>query len=186
VQIEDEDDSKFSRFSNQDKMHYKIFSAQALCDIEKYDLIVRLRPDKLFAPTQQPLDWPAILDASRQEQTIFTDDNLCFRENLVIGDQFAVGAPELMRIYADAWQKMPTMIAENWYEVPDQFVGHSSLAYNLLNNGIHSRKCPGIEPLRPVDCVQMEAEQIISLIQQSLNTRPKTRMDDIFCRALGI
>ncbi len=182
-----EDEAKFPDFSNQDKMHYKIQKSFELVERsgKKYDLVIRIRPDKIFQPDGTNPDWQKILSDSKSEATIFTESPAGLRENITIGDQLAVGTPDLMRLYSYAWTSTRKT---SRFSVPKNMTGHSTLAYTLLYNGIKNRICPGIRFGLPIDVDKFTDKDLRPIIKKDIATRKGaiTKLDEKFKEILHI
>ncbi|MEM8790945.1 MAG: hypothetical protein AAGE80_04970 [Pseudomonadota bacterium] len=129
VVVDDETDARFAGFSNQDKMHYKIFAAHQLAaqSGESYDLIMRLRPDlelKLAG-----FSWRQLLHNCANAPALYADSGYGLHYgNLMMGDQMAIGAPQTMEIYASTWEAYEQIAAHTLDGFPKDLTGHVSLA----------------------------------------------------------
>lgn len=165
-----EDEASYPDFTNQDKMHYKIYKAYelALQSGKQYDLIIRIRPDKMVKPEHTNPGWNDILAQSYKKGIIFTESPAGLREDITVGDQFAAGTPELMNAYSNTWISAHD---SNLFGMPKQMTGHSTLAYVLLYSGIKTKICPGIRFSLPVDANKIDNDQLKSVIMADLKKR---------------
>ncbi len=155
VHLDDDREQPFKAMSNQQKMHYKIESSLnlALNSGRHFDLVIRLRPDKPIHALA--FNWAALQRICRTSPTIFADHAAgVFYGNLFIGDQFAIGTPETMNVYAGAWTHYPFVAKQRLYRCPAHFEGHASLAQICWLSGIDVRKAPirfgGLQEAEPM------------------------------------
>lgn len=146
IVIDDEDDGHFSNWTNQEKMHYKIFAAHklALDSQENFDLIIRIRPDIRYA-CKSRVDILDLLNKSRSNGSIFTTDGLFsfgFTEDFAIHDAFAIGIPQAMGVYANTYPNFKWHLKNNTYSFTKEFKGHVSLEHNLFCYGVGVDKIP--------------------------------------------
>jgi hypothetical protein len=143
VVVEDETDARFADFSNQHKMHYKIWAAQQLATQSgrAYDLIVRLRPD--LSTGIVAFNWHELRAACHTERVLYSDRafGLHYGQPL-IGDQVAIAAPETMAIYAGTWERHAQLSGLGLMAFPESFEGHVSLAYTCWLHGIRVARVP--------------------------------------------
>lgn len=143
VVLENDKDPNFADFTNSEKMHYKIKSCNDLYKQhnQKYDLILRIRPDVPIPFIG--FDWKDIYNYCYSDPVIFADSAYGVHYmNLMIGDQFAVGRPEVMDIYTDTWNIYPKLGRGNFFGCPNEFKGHVSLALTCWTSGINVKKIP--------------------------------------------
>jgi len=141
--IDDETAEPFATFSNQQKMHHKIWAAHQLMvsSAERFDLVVRIRPD--LEVRAQAFDWRDMAAACARAPLLFTERPYGVQYgNLLIGDQFAIGAPLAMARYADAWVLGPQLASLDVAGCPTQFRGHVSLAQSCWLGGLDLRRAP--------------------------------------------
>ena len=62
--------------------------------------------------------------------------------NLMIGDQFAVGARPQMEIYSSTFSRFPRLGEHGLLNCHKTFVGHASLAQMCWSHGIEVKKVP--------------------------------------------
>ena len=141
IVIDNEDDEPFSSFNNQEKMHYKIYAAHKLAidSGEQFDLIIRIRPD-LKRESQEKPDLVDIYNKSRTNVSIFTVSGLVsihWANDYLIDDQFAIGIPETMDIYANTYWDFEKHVKNHTYSRTKKFFGHTTLEHNLFCNAIH-------------------------------------------------
>ncbi|MAC81918.1 MAG: hypothetical protein CML66_28130 [Rhodobacteraceae bacterium] len=141
VVVEDDDDPRFAGFTNQDRMHHKIAAAHDLAQDSDHDLVLRLRPDlSLKLPG---FSWPDLHRACLARPVIFAEDGygLHYRA-LMMGDQMAVGAPDVMAIHAATARTYPPLAALDLAGFPPALTGHVSLAGTCWLAGITVTKLP--------------------------------------------
>jgi hypothetical protein len=153
VVIDDDAQSPFTQFTNQQKMHYKIWAAHRLMEEsgEEFDLVVRIRPD--LEVRNQAFHWRDMAAACAGSPLLFTERPYGVHYGkLMIGDQFAIGAPDLLARYASAWTLVPELAPLHLAGCPAEFVGHVSLAQACWLNGLDLRRAPiRFGPLREPD-----------------------------------
>lgn len=143
VVLEDDSMSEFGGFTNSDKMHYKINACNKLMKSsnQEYDLVIRIRPD--FGLSFVGFKWDDILDWCRADSIIFSDAALGSQYmTCLVGDQFALGSPQTMDIYADTWNIYPKFFDNNLFGCKDGFEGHVSIAMNCWVHNIKVQKLP--------------------------------------------
>jgi hypothetical protein len=143
VNLDDDRLAPFDRMSNQEKMHRKIQSSAALAldSGEEFDFIVRIRPDKPIRALG--FSWGALADMCDRSATIYADlKQGVHYGNLMIGDQFAVGRPDTMRVYADTFTTYPGFARQGLLQCTSSFQGHCALAQVCWMHGIEVRKIP--------------------------------------------
>lgn len=178
VVIEDETVPPFDQMSNQDKMHYKIHAAHELSRSNKpYDLVVRIRPDRFMDDRDGRVPWRQVLDESRLNRRIFSEENKGLRENLIIGDQVAVGTPELIDVYASTWLRHTSGEFHDLHGVPRSLTGHSSLAYALLYELIDVRRLPNFPSGRPIDPSTVDGVELRHQLNRDIKGRSPTDLD---------
>ena len=178
IVIEDETVAPFNEMSNQDKMHYKIHAVHELARTRKpYDLVVRIRPDRFMDDRNGRIRWRQVLDESRSDRRIFTEEDTGLRENLIIGDQLAVGTPELMDVYASSWDRHTSGELHRLYGVPRVLTGHSSLAYTLLYELIDVQRLPDLASGRPIDPSTVDKEVLRRQVSTDISGRSATKLD---------
>jgi hypothetical protein len=143
VTLDDEQQAPFKTWSNQQKMHAKIASCfkTALAAGGDYDFVIRIRPDKPIRTLA--FGWSDLRKLCRSSPTIFTDlAGGVHYGNLMVGDQFAIGTPEAMRVYADTWTTYPELARFGLMRCEPGFQGHCSLAQVCWLHGIEVRRIP--------------------------------------------
>lgn len=187
VVVEDEADPSFAGWDNQQRMHYKIWAAQQLVQASgrPYDLVIRLRPDKLLRGAERAPGWPALAAQSAREQALFCEEPVGLREGLVMGDQFAAGAPGPMAAYAEAWRLQPRARAEGWPGFPERFTGHTTLAWTCLWQGLRPQPLPGVQFGPMAEASQISGAQVRALLAQDRPDGPQDAMDALLWQGLG-
>jgi len=144
VVIEDETEERFQNYSNSSKMHYKIYACHqyALSQNKKYDLYVRIRPDKPISLIA--FNWQDLYRRCRSESLIFIDGpgiSTLFGHP-AMGDQLAVGDATTMSVYANTWNYSPAAASHNLLNWSRKLGGHASLATTCWTHGIRAEKFP--------------------------------------------
>lgn len=143
VVLEQDVDEEFAHFTNQDKMHYKIWAAHQLAvkDESDYDLIIRLRPD--LALGFAAFDWRDMVEACQTQPLLFCDTAFGVHYgHPMIGDQIAIGSPETMSAYADTWLNHSDLSGLGLMAYPEALTGHVSLAQTCWIYGIRALRVP--------------------------------------------
>lgn len=183
--IDDESSPRFAGFTNQQKMHYKIHAAHELMRASgrPFDLVIRLRPDRPVSE-RTAIDWQQVQTELGRRRTVFAEEGYALRENYVVGDQFAVSDMDGMTAYAGTWLKQQNAASTPVYGVPHNFIGHTSIAYNLFHEGYAGRKMPGLV-LKPLnDAEKISNEQLHGLLMQDIATRAPDAADRILLSTL--
>lgn len=143
VVVEDEESPRFAGFSNQDKMHYKIHAAHRLASESgrDYDLMLRIRPDlpvRLIG-----FDWRDMVRASRAEPVLFAEGGMGVHYGgLLMGDQMAIAAPDVMSVYAGTWERHRNLGQLGLWHFPEKLAGHVSLAQTCWLHGFRIGRVP--------------------------------------------
>lgn len=131
------DDDKYTDFSNMEKMHMMIDKCwNMIKEPEIYDLIIRIRPDKSLSQFSFDL---TNFNQDYFTNSIITDSAPSVRMNdIYMGDQFAIGNPQVMKIYSEIYSKYLKK-NEPLFEMRgfEQLCAHSTLYANLLLNDIN-------------------------------------------------
>jgi hypothetical protein len=107
----------------------------------EYDLVIRLRPDKPIK--YLGYDWDDIREICSASPVLFADSaEGANYANPMIGDQFAIGALEPMRIYSTTWTRYRPFAANELLKCGKAFEGHVSLAQVCWLHGIRVKKAP--------------------------------------------
>jgi len=181
VVIDDDTQPPFAEFSNQQKMHYKIWAAHRMMEEsgEEFDIVVRVRPD--LEIRNQAFHWRDMAAVCAGSALLFTERPYGVHYGkLMIGDQFAIGTPTAMARYAAAWTLVPELASLRLAGCPAEFVGHVSLAQACWLNGLDVRRAPvRFGPLR-------EPERLsVSEIVAALEGDAAGRMDGIDRELIG-
>lgn len=143
VVVEDERDERFSNFSNQDKMHYKIHAAHELAMTcgDRYDLVLRLRPDlEMHLPA---FSWSRLNRDCNRSGVLYADGGFGVHYfSLVIGDQMAIGSPNVMTIYAETWKNYKALASLGVAGMQKELAGHASLAQICWLAGLDVQALP--------------------------------------------
>lgn len=164
VVLEDDGEERFADFSNQQKMHYKIHAADQMAqDHGGFDLHMRLRPD--LAMGLVGFDWRDLKAAADAAPVIFAEKPAGLHyHNLMIGDQCAVGRPEVMALYAGTWERFPKLAEARLARCPDTFTGHVSLALTAWTQGVAVDRLP-IRFGTLQDASPLPAREILSALE---------------------
>ena len=175
ARVEDDSLEPFSSWSNQEKMHYKIEACQRLVEDsgDRFDLVVRIRPD--LPIRRLAFDWAQLLNRCVDSPVIFTERGYGQQYgHLMIGDQFALGAPDAMAVYCKAWSNAPTLFASGALSTSAPFVGHATLAEVCWLSGLDVRRIPlqfgSLLDLNPLPT---------NMIRQAIELDAAGRMDEI-------
>lgn len=143
VHLDDERDPRFIGFSNPEKMHFKIEAChrQVLSSGERFDLIVRIRPDKPAALVG--FDWADMVHATARAPLIYCESAMGVHyANLSMGDQFAVGSADAMRVYAETFSRADGLSRFGLHLFHRELTGHVSLAHMCWLHGIAVHRAP--------------------------------------------
>ena len=138
IEIFDEQNPQFSGFSNQEKMFFQIYNCMkmAIKSQDNFDIVIRIRPDLSFIyPTDY--SWEQLFRNCISSGSLIVDSNLTitYPHGLFVGDQFAVGVPEKMKIYSDLYlqaQSLPNKFIDSKGKIKP----HCSLACHVITNGV--------------------------------------------------
>ena len=121
------------------RMHYKIEKCYELSQLreEKYDLILRIRPDKkLFSCSE--FDWGKLYNSVYNDKIIYSDIpiKIGHPHGIVMGDQFILADPEAANTIFRIWS-LPASIRQNVFGAPPlsflemgtELRQHTSLAF---------------------------------------------------------
>lgn len=142
VVLEDDQDARFAAFTNQQKMHYKIHAADALArEAGDFDLLLRIRPD--LGMRDVGFAWGDMLKAARSGPVLFAEKGYGVHYGgLLVGDQFALGAPDTMQHYADTWTTFEPLAKLGLAHCPKELTGHVSLAHTCWLAGVDIMRAP--------------------------------------------
>ena len=133
---------EFANFSNPDKMYYNIYECDKLMSKSKivYDLVIRIRPDLYITSISGNIDFFKVFNKSAEQDCFFTllPYGLTYNFTPIWGygcdDAFAIGVPSVMQKYAKTYCFNKN---HRLYKLPSNLLGHRSLAYSSLYNGIY-------------------------------------------------
>lgn len=142
VVLDDETQAPFNNYTNQQKMHSKIFAANQMAEeAGDFDLHIRIRPD--LAITHRGFNWQDMHEACSAAPRLMAEKPYGVHySGLMIGDQFAMGAPETMAAYAATWERHPAISAAKVAGCPKDLKGHVSLAICSWLAGLSVEKAP--------------------------------------------
>lgn len=184
--IEDESSLVFLKNKdNQEKMFYKIKQSnnQVIDSGKKYDLVIRIRPDKIFLESKDSIDWYSIAKISHDKNVLFSEP-VSVTNFLYIDDQFAVACPKVMTAYANTDCIQEIASKENWYGFTPRLIAHRTLAYSLLYQGILVRGFNNGKIGGMASSGLLSKEEIRSLLLCDLPNGPKTNMDHLLINSL--
>lgn len=170
VVIEDESNDQFIKFTNLEKMHYKIWACHQLVveSGEHYDLVIRHRAD-LPMRLNSDFNWDRYLQEVNTHPTIFAKSGLRYDNGIKIDDQFAIGTMETISIYANTWLDSP----KYWkygYPWKGKFQGHRNLALQCYINSIVVKKALNIEFLPFTSPPTLAPEDIIKALEKDIQS----------------
>ena len=145
---------------------------------EAFDVLVRLRPDK--ALQSSPLfNWRAVQGLSQRHQAVLADHapRMHMLGDLIMGDQFACGVPEVMEPYL---RTASITHAANQAErpgMPHGFYVHRNFAYACLTAGVRVMDTPELAfgPLHHAP--QIPPTLLLTLLRQDMAARPANEFD---------
>ena len=159
VHLDDDREARFQGLTNPEKMHRKIEACFDMVEAsgQEFDLIMRIRPDKPVALVG--FDWRDMVTATRDQPLLYAETAFGVHYGaLLIGDQFAIGAPAASRIYARTASRSPAITRFDLLKHHRELTGHVSLAQNCWLHGIDVRRVPmrfgklqDPEPLSAID-----------------------------------
>jgi hypothetical protein len=179
VVLENDSEQRFAGLSNSQKMHYKIHACSSLAagTGKSYDLVIRLRPD--LPISHVGFGWRDLMRRTRSELLIMADSAAGVHYgNIMMGDQFAIGAPDSMRAYADTYAIYPSLAAQRLFKLPATTTGHVSLAYVCWLHGIKIERVP-IKWLPLMDPQDLSSSAILVAVKKDAEGR-----DDSWDRAI--
>lgn len=147
VVLHDDRAPPFSSMAAPEKMYDKVERCfeQARSSGAAFDVLVRIRPDKSFDPSPD-FDWREVLAQSQRAQAVLADDGpqMHVLGDLIIGDQFACGAPEVMTPYLRAASFTRSVMKDSRPGLPYGFYAHRNFAYACLCAGVRVLRTPGL------------------------------------------
>jgi len=149
----------------------------------RYDLVVRIRPDLVLQEASN-LDFERIYLECERRRVIFADFGPRLeRYGCFIGDQFAVGSPDCMTAYAEAYNLTLQAAAGGLPNFPTGFLAHQNLACATFRSGIRVEefKSVGFGPL--LDPITLTSAQVRELVLKDIGARPRNIADELFIRA---
>lgn len=167
VIVEDESEERFHSMSNQEKMLYKIYECNELLKSSgnHYDVVIRMRPDKLFDKQKAALDWVGISKFSEEYKVLFTVAHVVWFQQggLAMSDQFAIASPTVFNTYSAAYTKCE--------KNDNNIVGFRVLADQLISNGLRIRRLLGVKPLDFSDLPCLKDEEVYNLLVADIQGR---------------
>jgi hypothetical protein len=94
-----------------------------------------------------------------------------------IGDQFAMGAVEPMRVYSHAYAFTHRAIKEHLFAAPARFIAHSNLAFATLYGGVRVEETTTIHFGEFFDPPPPGPSVLLDLIEEDLATRAPDALD---------
>ena len=196
IVIEDDRSPEFERLDTVMKMHHKIERCFALIaeSGNKYDLILRIRPD-LLVEGKAPLDLQALHLKSEQNRIIFANFPPVISAGIVswrlgaclpmmIGDLFALGAPASMNSYGSAYTDNILAIQGGTFGIPNGFLAHTSLALLLMRAGIFVDNVPGLRMVDFCEPNPIPATVLRQALQNDISARELNSFDSALLAAL--
>ncbi len=186
VVFEEDEAQPFAAMHNQEKMLYKIERCfeQALIRRIDYDLIIRMRPDKMLSAPFE-LDWNRLFFESQRKRKIYTDIGRfnVFGYGYSIGDQFAVGIAEAMTPYSRTWSfsTAAETRAAGW--LPRGPLAHTSMAYATFIAGVVVETVEGAQLGDLISDDPLTSAEIRPLILADMGGAPRDELDRILLNA---
>ena len=199
VDLQDDETDSFKAFSSITKMHYKLGRCLELISKQSsdFDLIIRMRPDLQF-PEPVSVDWVRLHQTSLIERLIFADFEPYISPRvinwqigevlpLMIGDLFAVGTFDAMRIYMDSFNENLRLIDKQLYGLPRGFMPHTTLARILMyyNIGVKTFPYATITDKNLAEFSILNSVQISEALHNDLQGRPLDQFDAHLISALN-
>lgn len=187
VVIEDDSSERFGVDpGNQRKMFCKIRRAHEMARKSgvDYDLIIRIRPDRLVLPPLGSVDLHELACVSKAERCIFGEPAR-ITGGQYVDDQFAIGVPEVMDCYARTLEVHDQANKEKWFGFTPDLIPHLTLANSLFFQGVR------VEPLRGIRLgpiagdAPLSREAIHELLMRDVGSKPRHRMDQILLESLS-
>lgn len=146
VVIEHEAGPAFAGWPNPRKMYYKIHACHQLAAAsgKHFDLEIRMRPDLCLEATGK-VDLLEIYQKSREELAVFNNRPFYLAEwarFYVTDDNFALGTPEMMEVYANTYTDLQKYGGGRLYDYPEKYSPHESLACSLYSGGVRLYPLP--------------------------------------------
>ena len=180
VVIEDDTDTAFAKFSNPRKMYYKIQKCWDLVENAQtdYDLVVRIRPDKEIIARETPVDWHAIYNQCVTEPVVLVDGGyiLHWGAGLVLGDQFAIGTPDAMRAYSNAYKNTLNPL-HRLQKYTANFRAHTNLAFSVYFAGLDVQRFSQIQFGTLLDAARLPPDLLLDRIKVDIANREPAKMD---------
>ena len=171
VVLEDDQAAKFEGWSNSKKMHYKIHACAQLArqSGREYDLIVKIRPDMPI--TYLGFSWSDLMRRCWSETLLMTEAALGVHYGVpMMGDQFAVGSPDAMSLYARTFELYPTLIPSGLLGLPDRFRRpHEPRLHGVAPRHPRRARSHRVVPLR--DAHGLSTEEISSAVRADAGPR---------------
>lgn len=191
--IEDDQSDEFNKFSNSMKMYYKIQKCAELVDQSgrEYDLVIRLRPDKMLDAIDQKVDWHAVYEKCASGSAFYVEGifHLILMTGVYLGDQFAVGTQDAMREYSKTYENTldPNHPIQRF---KPGFDFHSNLAFSVYYAGLETISFNSMLPNVAgslgglMDPKLLSASVLLECIQSDISNRPPAIMDQAWISAL--
>ena len=173
---------------NQRRMFYKIDAAHQLAKASgvQYDLIIRIRPDKSMLPPLRSCDLNRVATASRERFCVF-GEQARITGSQYVDDQFALGVPEVMDLYARTLKVHDQANAEKWFGFAEGVapLPHLTLANSLFFQGVRMEPLQGMRLGPIVGDAPLSREAILELLMTDIGPKPRHRMDQILLESLS-
>lgn len=170
------DDEHYHRESNMFKMHFMIENCWQLIDKpEDYDLVVRIRPDKVL--TDFNCSWEDVLETVKK-RSLITDEYAMIHPTvgLVIGDQFAVSTTEIMEKYSNTFSNVVNGLGVYSQKKYAGFRPHMSLYLSMLEDSIGI--CDASDTIVFGDLVdpdRIENEKLLQIMETDFHEKPEQK-----------
>jgi predicted Zn-dependent protease len=186
VVVEDDTADGFVTFSNPQKQLFKLRAVHKLLDDSGFepDLVINTRPDKQVHSATE-FDWGLVRYRSAQENAIFADAGKYFQggHSLYIGDQFAVGVPDLMASYASAYDRQNATKLRRLPVYPNDCTAHASLASTLFYACVDVQQMPFVQFGGLFDAAGRTPEEVKRLLDLDTGGTPRNPVDEALYQA---
>ena len=198
IDLQDDEVEAFKSFSSITKMHYKLGRCLQLVlkQTSEFDLIIRMRPDLQFVEPVN-VNWNELYLDSLHRRIIYADYDPYISARvinwqigevlpLMMGDLFAVGALEPMKIYMDTFNENIRLIDLNVPGLPKGFMPHTTLSRILMyhNIGVETFPQASITDKNLIEFSILNDVQIGEALQKDLEGRPSDQFDKHLLAAL--
>ena len=167
-------------------MYYKVQECFKMIEASdnKFDLVIRIRPDKEIVSVSNQLNWHNVLKTSHQKNRIYSD----LRKNpsinplvgIVMGDQFGVGSYDIMQKYSYTYNNHLDNYNQKVFNWPRKLRGHVSFSNNIFYQGYNVKSLDCIEFGSLLDTEKISNKILKKLIMDDITTRDTITTDQLF------